>query len=267
MFRLPYAAVWMIPPAAAAVKTSMASWQALIAELGCVCRDSPAKPPYDMSPSPPVKRQTKTKINGALSGDDWLDAAFRVFAKNGFEAVRVEPIAKSLGVTKGSFYWHFKDRTALLDALLLSWRERATLRLIDRVERGSASSSDRLTQLFGLTRVNTPLARDHANVEAAIRIWARSDASVRKAVREIDRLRLAYIKTLVQAKSQDPLQSDARAMLIYAFMLAEASVGLAINAETFARCERILLEWSVPEEPRPGSAIAEPKGAQTVAKR
>jgi AcrR family transcriptional regulator len=193
-----------------------------------------------------------------LDADSWLSAAFHVLARNGVEAVRVEPLAKSLRVTKGSFYWHFKDRSALLDAMLLSWRQRATLRVIDRLERGSISATDRLKQLFALTRVNSSTAHDRADVEAAIRLWGRSDAKAAGAVQEIDRLRLGYIKGLVEAVGVNSRESASRAMLIYSFMLAEASVGSAIDADICAQCEAMLLEWgcaaSTAKIPRPKSS-------------
>ena len=64
----------------------------------------------------------------------WVDAALRAFADGGPEAVRVEPLAKALGVTRGGFYWHFADRAALLDELLDTWERRSTDEVLERVE-------------------------------------------------------------------------------------------------------------------------------------
>jgi AcrR family transcriptional regulator len=194
----------------------------------------------------PLTARKATREPGPLDADAWLNAALHVLASSGVEAVRVERLAKSLGITKGSFYWHFKDRLGLLEAMLLSWRQRATLRVIDRLERRSVSAADRLKQLLALTRVNSPTAHDRADIEAAIRLWGRSDAKVASAILEIDRLRLGYIKSLIESTNISGAESAARAVLIYAFMLAEASVGAAIDPETCALCEKLLLTWSKP---------------------
>ena len=68
------------------------------------------------------KRQAKDKI-ARLDADAWIAAAFDALAEGGIDAVRVEPLAKSLAITKGSFYWHFADRRALIDAMLAAWTE------------------------------------------------------------------------------------------------------------------------------------------------
>jgi AcrR family transcriptional regulator len=178
-----------------------------------------------------------------MDEESWLDAAFSVLAKRGVEAVRVEPLAKSLKVTKGSFYWHFKDRPALLDALLVSWRQRATLRVIERLERANPEPIDRIRHLLALPRTSSTSTRDGADIEAAIRLWGRSDPKAASAVLEIDSLRLRYIESLL-GTTLNKRHRAAAAMLIYSFMLAEASVGLALDADTCAACEALLLLWS-----------------------
>ncbi len=194
-------------------------------------------------PFPLTAHRKKPRAAGSLDTNSWLDAAFRVLAKKGIEAVRVEPLAKSLNVTKGSFYWHFKDRAALLDAMLVSWRQRATLGVIERLERANPSPVGRIRQLLALPRIRSTSTRDGADIEAAIRLWGRSDPNAASAVLEIDRLRLSYIKSLL-LETEGSLPAAAAAMLIYAFMLAEASLGPALDPNTCAQCERLLLQWA-----------------------
>src|ERR1043165_7845340 len=67
--------------------------------------------------------QARQQKPARLDADAWVAAAFDALAQGGVDAVRVEPLAKALGITKGSFYWHFTDRRALLDAMLGSWAE------------------------------------------------------------------------------------------------------------------------------------------------
>src|SRR5215470_15475319 len=70
----------------------------------------------------PARLKIKDKV-ARLDADAWIAAAFEALAEGGIDAVRVEPLAKALGITKGSFYWHFADRRALIDAMLGSWAE------------------------------------------------------------------------------------------------------------------------------------------------
>ena len=71
----------------------------------------------------------------SFTADDWIDAAYRRFNDAGLSAVRVEAIARDLGATKGSFYWHFADRGALVDAVMARWEQTETDRVIELVER------------------------------------------------------------------------------------------------------------------------------------
>jgi AcrR family transcriptional regulator len=187
----------------------------------------------------PISASPKAKSNGTLDADDWTRAALTILSRNGIEAVRVERLAKMLGVTKGSFYWHFKDRPALLDEMLRSWRQRATLGIIDRLERSDVPPAERLRELLKLLR-HTPRTSRGADIEAAIRLWGHSDPRVASVVREIDRLRLGHIKSLVESAHGDRQDATARAALIYAYFLAEAWIGRNLDAQTSLQCEAIL---------------------------
>jgi len=191
----------------------------------------------------PIRLTVKKKPlkgSGPLSADSWIDAAMRVLAKKGIESVRVEPLAKLLGVTKGSFYWHFPDRSALLDAMLMSWRRRTTLAIIERMERGQADPVDRLRALIALPKKSIRSV-DSADIEASMRLWARTDPKAAATIRDIDRLRLDYITELLAATQRNSEDAKPRAVLVYAFILAEAALGTAIDAESYAQCERLLL--------------------------
>jgi AcrR family transcriptional regulator len=174
-----------------------------------------------------------------LDADSWTEAALTILARNGIEAVRIERLAKMLGVTKGSFYWHFKDRPSLLDEMLRSWRQRATLGVIERVERSPVPPAQRLKHLLKLLRTSPRTPRG-ADIEAAIRLWGRSDPRVASVVQEIDRLRLGHIKTLVEAAHEGRQDATARAALIYAHILAQAWLGTTIDPVIAEQCENIL---------------------------
>jgi AcrR family transcriptional regulator len=187
----------------------------------------------------PIAASPKAKSTGTLDADNWTQAALTILARNGIEAVRIERLAKMLGVTKGSFYWHFKDRPALLEEMLRSWRQRATLGIIDRLESSDVPPAERLKELLKLMR-NTPRAARGADIEAAIRLWGRSDPRVASVVQEIDRLRLGHLKSLVESAHEGRQDASARAVLIYAYFLAEAWIGNNLDAQTCAQCEAIL---------------------------
>src|SRR5436309_819503 len=115
-------------------------------------------------------------MDARLSKDDWLKAARLALLKRGPDAVRVEPLARDLGVTKGSFYWHFSDRADLLESLLREWEEETGL-LTDALQR--ANPRDELPAIITeLTRRNLASERGESPSDAAIFAWAANDPDV-----------------------------------------------------------------------------------------
>src|ERR1051325_4498564 len=168
-----------------------------------------------------MKRGSRAKQEkpARLDAEAWVAAAFDALAEGGVDAVRVEPLAKVLEITKGSFYWHFADRRALLDAMLGSWaegriaaiREQATVRGTPHAVLGD------LVDLY--TR--------HANVrgltiELAIRSLARTDDAAAKAVRSVDRERLRHVGDLFGALGWPAGQAQARGILFYSYLFGQA---------------------------------------------
>ncbi len=166
---------------------------------------------------------TKPAPAANLDAEAWVEAAFDALAEGGIDAVRVEPLAKRLGVTRGSFYWHFKDRDALHQAMLKSWRERATYQLLNRIERASEPAEQRLRRLLALP-YSSPRSARGAAIELAIRLWSRRDRNAAKAVRHIDRVRLEYFAKLLQEHGRAPEEAQRRAFLFYAALMAEAFI-------------------------------------------
>ncbi len=152
-----------------------------------------------------------------LDPQAWIDAALEILADGGIDGVRIEPLAKQLGVTKGSFYWHFKDRSALLEAMLTQWRRNTTLEIIARLERSSATPEARLAQLLRMP-FRGPRADKLAEVELALRLWGRRDAQARAALEEVDQLRLRYFQDLLERVGFTPEVAAVRAIYCYSFM-------------------------------------------------
>jgi AcrR family transcriptional regulator len=143
-----------------------------------------------------------------LSARDWLDQGLRVLAAKGFTALKAEPMAKAMGVSRGSFYWHFADIGAFHAELLSLWREIAAEQVIIGVE-AAAKDESPLAVLLRRT-FSGRLA-----LERAVRSWAASHAGARNAVQAIDRRRLDYVASLITAEGLTSATAQARAQVLY----------------------------------------------------
>ncbi|MBL8590272.1 MAG: TetR family transcriptional regulator [Methylobacteriaceae bacterium] len=148
-------------------------------------------------------------MNERAAGAEWIDAGLRALREDGLEAVRVERLAKALGKTKGSFYWHFADRPALLTALAEAWRARATGAVIDEVEAGGGDAADKLRRLFAIT-----LAAD-GRLERAMRDWAARDAGVAAIVAAVDARRHGYVADRLVEAGVAPATAQWRSRFLY----------------------------------------------------
>jgi AcrR family transcriptional regulator len=145
----------------------------------------------------------------------WISAGLDALAAGGPEAVRVEPLAQALGVTKGSFYWHFDDRGALLEALLDAWEHTLVDEIIERLEAEGGSARSRLRHLFVLAGENRGLFR----AELAIRDWSRRDDGVAVRLRRVDNRRVAYMRGLFSEFCPDPDEVEARCLVAMALFV------------------------------------------------
>jgi AcrR family transcriptional regulator len=143
----------------------------------------------------------------------WVGAALQALATGGPDAVRVEALAASLGVSKGGFYWHFKDRQTLLEEMLDSWEKTVAEDVIARVESQPADPRAKLQQLFELAP-----SVDFA-VELAIRDWARRDSEVAERVRQVDNRRIEYLRSLFGQFCVDENDVEARSMLAFSLFI------------------------------------------------
>jgi AcrR family transcriptional regulator len=150
----------------------------------------------------------------------WIDAGLAALAAGGPDAVRVEPLAQALGVTRGGFYWHFASRAAFLDAMLDTWEHRSTDETRDRVEQEGGDARDKVRRAGMLT-----FSRELLPIDLAVRDWARRDRAVAKRLRRVDNRRMEYLRSLIGTFSDDPDDVEARGML--AFSLAIGSQFIA----------------------------------------
>lgn len=164
----------------------------------------------------------KVKIS-KLGRQDWLTTGLGVLAKSGIEAVRVEPLAKLMNVTKGSFYWHFKNREDLLEAILQEWATRETDNVIKQVE---AQGGDARAKLLNLLQT---CATDDGALEKAVRTWAANDVRVATVVAKIDQCRLDYLRDLFSQIGFSAYDAKVRARLTYYSWVGEFTVGISTS--------------------------------------
>ena len=143
----------------------------------------------------------------------WIDEGLKVLAEGGPDAVRIDSLAKALGVTRGGFYWHFDDRRALLDEMLDTWEHRSLDEVLERVEREGGAPEAKVRQAGMLT-----FSRELLPIDLAVRDWARRDESVAERLRRVDNRRMEYLRSLIGVSHADAAEIEARSLL--AFSLA-----------------------------------------------
>jgi AcrR family transcriptional regulator len=144
--------------------------------------------------------------------EKWIEAGLHALGDGGPDAVRVEALARTLGVTKGGFYWHFDDRRSLLDEVLDAWERTSVDEVIARVDAEAGDARAQLRRLFGLAGAHPELLE----VDHAVREWARRDATAARRLRRVDNRRIAYLRTLFGAVCADADEVEARALLTMA---------------------------------------------------
>lgn len=164
----------------------------------------------------PTQRFKETPLNKS----DWVDAATGILVDENVRGIRIDVLCKKLGVTKGSFYWHFSARPALLKAMLEQWHSRMTTNVISRLGAGSGSPIDRLRALITLPRATRSPA--FASIEQSIRDWSRRDSQAFAAVKEVDRIRLDYITDLFTQQGVAPELAARRAYIAYALLMGDS---------------------------------------------
>ena len=143
----------------------------------------------------------------------WVEEGLRALAAGGPDAVRIEPLARALGVTKGGFYWHFEDREALLAEMLDAWEHALVDEVITQVEAGGGDGRDKLRRL-------SALASDEAvTIDLAVRDWARRDPTPAKRLRRVDNRRMKYMRSLFGEFCADADDVEARCTLAFALWI------------------------------------------------
>jgi AcrR family transcriptional regulator len=154
-----------------------------------------------------------------LSGDDWIKAAFRALSSGGVQAIRAEAIARDLKVSKGSFYWHFRDVPDLKAQMLEHWAAQATDAIIADVEDSAGSGRDQLKLLVEAATGDRNLVYGGVQAEGAIREWARYDSTAAAVLKAVDQRRLAYVAELFARCGFSAASSRSGANILYAGLI------------------------------------------------
>jgi AcrR family transcriptional regulator len=145
----------------------------------------------------------------------WIEEGLRALAAGGPDAVRIELLARALGVTRGGFYWHFDDRRALLEEILDAWERASVDEVIARVESEEGDARAKLRRLSALAASGD----DPLRTDLAVRDWARREPAVAERLRRVDNRRVAYLRTLFGALSADADDVEARCLVFYSLWI------------------------------------------------
>lgn len=139
----------------------------------------------------------------------WLEAAYNMLTESGVDAVKIMPLAKRLGVSRTSFYWHFKDRDELLEAMIHRWEQKNTGNLVARTEAYAESIAEALFNLFDCWLDGDLF---DARLDLAIRNWARNDAALQVRLDAEDAKRKEAMAAMFLRFDYDADQAEVRAL-------------------------------------------------------
>lgn len=171
------------------------------------------------------------KEAGRLGREDWITAALAAIEQGGVAAVAVEPLARRLGLTKGSFYWHFADRRALLDAALGAWERRFTVALSAEMDQHPGPRE----------RLRALVRRAFVEFEPTILVrltQAADDPVIARALGRIATHRVALIARAYEGLGLDAAQARRRALVAYATFLGFAQLRERMPSEFRTRRSR-----------------------------
>lgn len=168
----------------------------------------------------------------------WIEEGLRALGGGGPEAVRIEPLARALGVSKGGFYWHFEGRQSLLEEILDAWERTWVDEVIEVVEAEDGDARARLRRLFALASAS---GSELLKVELAIRNWARRDKAVAGRLRRVDNRRMDYMRSLFRAIREDDDDVEARCLLAFSLFIG----GPFVSADHRGRSRAEVLELAL----------------------
>ncbi len=156
--------------------------------------------------------EPETAGSSFLTPRHWLDAAVTLLIEEGIDQVKVQRLARSLGASRGSFYWHFRNREDLLDGILRLWQESNTDALIDALGPPERPLEERILGLFSLWMEQHPF---YPRFDNAIRAWAAKSPKARKVQRRADRQRMQHFERMFVDAGYQAAEAQVRGDVFY----------------------------------------------------
>tara|TARA_B100001971_G_C18161983_1_gene521925 strand:- start:474 stop:1049 length:576 start_codon:yes stop_codon:yes gene_type:complete len=164
-----------------------------------------------------------------LTRENWIDFALQRLTEEGIDKVTITGLARELSVTKGSFYWHFKDRDDLLQAMLVRWEESGSKLVFGEVER---VGGDAVRRLKHLSDIVIRRYGDQLNLELALRDWGRKDLKIANILRQEDEKRIDYISGLFVEIYGDVKIAEAKAWLLFSLFVGEIIIAAPMKEQS-----------------------------------
>ena len=164
-----------------------------------------------------------------LTRENWIDFALQRLTEEGIDKVTITGLARELSVTKGSFYWHFKDRDDLLQVMLTRWEETGSKLVFGEVER---VGGDAVRRLKHLSDIVIRRYGDQLNLELALRDWGRKDLKIANILRQEDEKRIDYISGLFVEIYGDVKIAEAKAWLLFSLFVGEIIIAAPMKEQS-----------------------------------
>ena len=193
------------------------------------------------------------KESSRLTREAWLDAAFQAVVKGGFAEARVLTLAEHLGVTRGSFYWHFVDHAAMLDALVERWFNHQMQRVDLLVAQSSEDPMADLNELVDLqlTRIGSDLKA--TRFELALRGLARRNPTVDSLVQQVDEARMAmFAQKFERVTGNGPLAIEVALLFYLTIVGCHQALGRPSNPPDFKQTLKRIIVAHLVERPWDG---------------
>jgi AcrR family transcriptional regulator len=163
-----------------------------------------------------MDERMKRKDSGRLSREQWLALALDVLARDGEAKLRIDRLAQDLGVTKGSFYWHFKDRDDFVTSLTDYWVKYTNKRVIDMVSQAKEGAKERLAAL-----VEAVFSEKVGRYDLVMRVWAAREPEVARVVKKVDEERFEFVRSLFSEMGFRGRELENRTRLFVCYMAGE----------------------------------------------
>ncbi|HUP91337.1 MAG TPA: TetR/AcrR family transcriptional regulator [Solimonas sp.] len=209
-----------------------------------------------------MTRAESSEARQSLNAADWAEAALDAIAAGGLDAVAVEALARQLGVTKGSFYWHFPNRDALLRAALARWEQAETDDILARVG-PEPDPYERIVKLFRAANASYRAGRLYLAIAAA-----EDNPVVSQFVRRVSERRMDYLFDCYRALGFPAAQARHWARFAYATFMGNLQIrrdtpDLMPEGQPFSDYLKLMIRTLIPREV-PGKGVPEPPHPHVV---